>query len=524
MYLPSPGTLVADKYQLESLLGEGGMGAVYRARHLLMDKPVALKWLRPELCANADARERLIREARSVARVRHPNVVQVFDVDSYQGAMFMVMELLEGETFADLLAKEKLTTQRVIKLLSGALSGLGAAHQHGIIHRDIKPENIFIVRDREHPEGIAKLLDFGISKLEERVPGSARLTQTGLSIGTPLYMSIEQLTSTDEVDQRADIYSFGVLLYHALTGILPFDGETFAGVVLSIATTTPPPLRRLRPDLSPALDRVVSKAMARHRLDRYASAAELLTALRTIEHTGGHAAQPPLAYPASRTPGPPPGASADLGLDESLAELLVSQRATTRRRVLIALAMVVLLVGTSIGLMRASRAGSAKTASPAGLRSGGDSRAGSATPPSLPRVSSSQTPAAPTLEPAHSTTVRGTATLPVQPPSHVMPSAPHPRADLKADGVRTDGVPESKPNKSSERSSPARGTQRASGTAHGKSADSRREPEATLAAPGAPPQEPPASTTRSHTEEPRTLTPAKPVPAGKSGGLLRADF
>jgi serine/threonine-protein kinase len=501
MYLPSPGTLVAEKYQLESLLGEGGMGAVYRARHVLMDKPVALKWLRPELCSNADARERLIREARSVARVRHPNVVQVFDVDSYQGALFMVMELLEGETFADLLAKEKLTTQRVIKLLSGALSGLGAAHQHGIIHRDIKPENIFIVRDREHPEGIAKLLDFGISKLEERVPGSARLTQTGLSIGTPLYMSIEQLTSTDQVDQRADIYSFGVLLYHALTGNLPFDGETFAGVVLSIATTTPPPLRRLRPDLSLELDRVVSKAMARHRLDRYASAAELLTALRSIEHTGGHAAQPPLAYPASRTPRPPPGASADLGLDESLAELLASQRATTRRRALIALGAVLLLLGTSIGLMRASRAGSTVTTRPAGL--------GSATPPSLPRVSSSQTPVAPTLEP-----VRSTATLPVQPSSHVMPLPTQPRTDggklSEARGPAARSEP--KPNKSGERGSSARGTQRAADNSHGKSAAVKREPE--------PPR--PASVAAPPRAEP--LAPAKPVPTGKSGGLLRADF
>jgi len=516
MYLPSPGTLVADKYQLESLLGEGGMGAVYRARHVLMDKPVALKWLRPELCGNADARERLVREARSVARVRHPNVVQVFDVDSYQGSMFMVMELLEGETFADLLAKEKLTTQRVIQLLSGALSGLGAAHQHGIIHRDIKPENIFIVRDREHPEGIAKLLDFGISKLEELVPGSPRLTQTGLSIGTPLYMSVEQLTSTDKVDQRADIYSFGVLLYHALTGTLPFDGETFAGVVLSIATTTPPPLRRLRPDLSPALDRVVSKAMARHRIDRYESAAELLTALRSIEHASGHAAQPPLAYPPSRTPGPPPGAqllaaNADLGLDESLAELLSSQRATTRRRALIALA-VVLVVGASVGLLRASRSGTPSASGAAGLRSGAAPQPATTAPPSLPRVSSSQTPVAPSHEP-----VRGATPLPVQPPSRVMPAPGQPRPELRA------APAEPKP-KSSERNAPARGTQRASGTARDKTGDARREPEAKL----------PAQNERARADEPRAApapparaepdAPVKPLPSGKSGGLLRGDF
>jgi serine/threonine protein kinase len=513
MYLPSPGTLVADKYQLESLLGEGGMGAVYRARHVLMDKPVALKWLRPELGASPDARERLIREARSVARLHHPNVVQVFDVDSYQGSLFMVMELLEGETFADLLAKEKLTTQRVIQLLSGALAGLSAAHDNGIIHRDIKPENIFIVRDREHPDGIAKLLDFGISKLEERVPGSQRLTQTGLSIGTPLYMSMEQLTGTSEVDQRADIYSFGVLLYHALSGTLPFDGETFAGVVVSIATTTPPPLRRLRPDLSPALDRVVSKAMARHRHDRYANVAELLAALRAIQDTAGHVAQPPAGYAAVRTPGPPPGLSADNALDESLAELLASQRATTRRRALIALITCLVLGGVSLGLMRAaepplrSHAEAPAVSTPSGTSA--PATGGITAPPSLPRVGSAQT--SPTRE-------SGPAVdpLPVQSPTHVHSAAAPARdgdAHLPASTLRSRAeVPRpppaatAKPHHPSARSTTGSSTQ-ASSTLRSREESTRRSRDDSPRA-----------------EPPRAVTPAAPLSQGKSGGLLREDF
>ncbi|MEY4511710.1 MAG: hypothetical protein RLZZ450_3832 [Pseudomonadota bacterium] len=517
MYLPSPGTLVADKYQLESLLGEGGMGAVYRARHLLMDKAVALKWLRPELGASSDARERLIREARSVARLHHPNVVQVFDVDSYQGSLFMVMELLEGETFADLLAKEKLTTQRVIRLLSGALAGLAAAHDKGIIHRDIKPENIFIVKDEEHPEGIAKLLDFGISKLDERTAGSPRLTQTGLSIGTPLYMSMEQLTGTSEVDQRADIYSFGVVLYHALSGSLPFDGETFAGVVVSIATTTPPPLRRLRPDLSPALDRVVSKAMARHRHDRYANVSELLAALRAIEDTAGDAGQPAGGYAAARTPGPPPGSGTDLGLDESLAELVESHRATTRRRLLVAVVAGLLLVGVGFGVTRAVRAPLRSHTQDAAAPAGSDTRSplpsGISAPPSLPRVGGSQMPSeresGPAVDP-----------LPVQAPTRVHIASPpeHPAGEARSRASTDLGA---KPSKSASHGS-------GSHTARGKSTSSRAD-------------EPHASNER---REPRASQPAEVVSApasvvappaprtaptttlsrGKSGELLREDF
>jgi serine/threonine-protein kinase len=439
----------------------------------------------------------------------------------------MVMELLEGETFADLLAKEKLTTQRVIQLLSGALAGLAAAHENGIIHRDIKPENIFIVRDREHPEGIAKLLDFGISKLDERTPGGPRLTQTGLSIGTPLYMSMEQLTGTSEVDQRADIYSFGVVLYHALSGSLPFDGETFAGVVVSIATTTPPPLRRLRPDLSPALDRVVSKAMARHRHDRYANVAELLAALRAIEDTAGHAGQPSGGYAALRTPGPPPGNGADLGLDESLAELDASQRATSRRRLLIALVTGLLLVGVGFGLTRAARAPSRSHADQAADASGADTRstapAGISAPPSLPRVGGSQAPSARESGPA-------VDPLPVQAPTrvHLTPPPEEPAAHGRS-------------RASADHSSrAAKHTAQGAGTTRGKSSLGERtdEPRAGTTASRQPPGDG-AGSARALEGAPRPeaapdiapppprAVPTTPTPTlshGKSGGLLREDF
>jgi eukaryotic-like serine/threonine-protein kinase len=481
MYLPSSGTLVAGKYQLEALLGEGGMGAVYRARHVLMDKPVALKWLRPELCSNAEARERLVREARSVARVRHPNVVQVYDVDSFEGSLFMVMELLEGQTFADLVASETLSAPRLIELLTGAMEGLAAAHERGIVHRDIKPENIFIVRDERHPEGLAKLLDFGISKLDERSSGNPRLTQTGLSIGTPLYMSVEQLTRTEEVDQRSDIYSFGVVLYHALSGTLPFDGETFAGVVLSIATTRPVPLKRLRPELPLALDRIVTKAMARHPRDRYATVKELIAALRSLQlgdAPDGHGARA-VAYAASRTPAPP--VAQDAELDDSLATMLHAQQAWGRRRVAIAIALaLLLLVGGAVGLYRTGR----------------PAQAGVSAPPKLPVPASSE----PRVEPAPELVplpFSAAGAGPVVPAQERGPAA-------AAAAPRAEG-----PRARSSRRAP-----RASARLERDRADTQVEQGSAAAevrAASAPRDKPAGESS------PRT-------PPGKSGGLLREDF
>jgi eukaryotic-like serine/threonine-protein kinase len=300
MSLPSPGDIVADKYRLESLLAIGGMGAVFRARHVVMDTTVALKWLLPELVKSDEARERLVREARAVAQLRHSNVVQVYDVDTHEDSPFIVMELLEGETFEQLLSRGELPIARVIEVLLGAMAGLSAAHEHGIVHRDIKPENIFIAADRRHPDGVAKLVDFGISRSRAGA-GDPRITQAGHAIGTPVYMSVEQLTRNDDIDHRTDIYSFGVVLYRALTGELPFDGETFAAVVLEIATVVPPSPKRLRPELPASLDRIVMKAMARRRDDRFGSIDELITALKAVELTSQRTPSA-VFYPPNETP------------------------------------------------------------------------------------------------------------------------------------------------------------------------------------------------------------------------------
>ena len=206
------------------------MSTVFRAHHELMDKAVALKWLRPDLAVRPEAKDRFMREARASARIKHPNVVDVHDVGVHEGALFLVMELLEGESFAELISHGNISIPNAIRLLLGAMEGVAMAHEAGIVHRDIKPENIFVVRNRVYPDGIAKILDFGISKLTEEGGAGRSLTKTGHTVGTPEYMSMEQMTGDPDVDGRADVYSFGVLLYRAFTGISPFSGETFAAI------------------------------------------------------------------------------------------------------------------------------------------------------------------------------------------------------------------------------------------------------------------------------------------------------
>jgi hypothetical protein len=292
--LPTPGTLIADKYRIEELLGRGGMGAVFRARHELMDSYVALKLLHPEFSHASDSRQRFVREARAAARIRHPNVVQVFDVGLHEGTLFMVMELLQGLSFEAILAEGALPVPRALSLLINAMRGVAEAHAHGIVHRDIKPENIFVTRDPRSLDGVAKVLDFGISKLTDE--SAHNLTQTGEVLGTPEYMSFEHMSGARDLDARSDVYSFGVLLYRALTGISPFDADSVAAIAVRVATHRPPPPGQLRPGLPSVLDEVVMKAMAFDRNDRYPNMLALIEALTHVASSEGYLqALPPQA-------------------------------------------------------------------------------------------------------------------------------------------------------------------------------------------------------------------------------------
>jgi|GEM_PF-1694247 len=280
--LPRIGQILGDKYRVEALIGRGGMGAVYRASHVLTGKQVALKWM---LRSSADltARRRLLREALAAGRIDHPNVVDVYDVGEHEScAAYLVMELLHGEALRARLARAPLDWREALEILLPAVCGVSAAHRAGVIHRDLKPDNIFLCTDPHGTSRAAKVLDFGIASVRSSDAGEPTLTGHGAILGTPAYMSPEQLTGARDVDVRTDVYAFGVILYEALTGRRPFQADSFPELVLAIAQQAPQRPSELRAELPQALERIVLRALAKAREDRFATMDELLDALVAV--------------------------------------------------------------------------------------------------------------------------------------------------------------------------------------------------------------------------------------------------
>jgi serine/threonine protein kinase len=280
--MPRVGDVVAGKYRIEEVIGEGGMGAVFAATHALTSKRVALKWMLPELAADQGAVQRFMREAQAAGRIDHPNVVDVYDVGEHEGSIFLVMEYLQGETLTAAFRRGGLDARQVIQLLLPAMRGVSAAHAMGVVHRDLKPDNIFLSRGADGSYREPKVLDFGISKVSsigDSQQINPRLTRTGAVMGTPYYMSPEQIRGSAEVDQRTDVYAFGVILYEALTGHVPFDADAYSALILEIATGTPKRPRDLKPELPTKLEDVVLKAMAREPDQRFPTVEKLARAL-----------------------------------------------------------------------------------------------------------------------------------------------------------------------------------------------------------------------------------------------------
>jgi eukaryotic-like serine/threonine-protein kinase len=274
---PELGTVVAGRYRLVRELGRGGMGVVIEAENVVTGRQVAVKWLHPSLAGNQEAALRLMREATATCRIRHPNVVDVYDVINDGQAIYLVMELLDGEPLEALLDRGGVPFHELIALLIPAMRGVAEAHRLGIVHRDVHPANIFLAKAAHSALPVPKVLDFGISKIASDGPS---LTRSGTTLGTPLYMSYEQLCNARDVDQRADVYSFGVILYEALTGQPPFQGETFAELAVKIATSTPVSPKQLVPTLPTALERIIQWAIAREREQRIP---DLQTLIRELE-------------------------------------------------------------------------------------------------------------------------------------------------------------------------------------------------------------------------------------------------
>jgi hypothetical protein len=294
---PLVGHVVAERYRIDALLGEGGMGAVFRARHLALDRPVAIKVLHPHLCADEQIRKRFDREALAISKLDHPNCVQVIDFGTTaRGMRYLVMPLLEGQELRELTGVG-LPLAQVIDLGTQILRALEHAHKRGLVHRDLKPENIFLVRDDDE-RSIVKLVDFGIVKLLE-MPGQdrfTRLTRAGMAFGTPTYMSPEQATG-GAIDERTDLYALGVVLYELLTGRPPFEADE-PGILLRMQILSePPPL----PDTVPeSLAAVVMKLLSKDPGHRHASAREAREAL--VAAGEGRAAAPSMDASALALP------------------------------------------------------------------------------------------------------------------------------------------------------------------------------------------------------------------------------
>jgi serine/threonine-protein kinase len=280
------GKTVAGKYRVEQMIGEGGMGKVYKATQLMLDKPVVLKVLRPDLLSDDRTVARFQREAKAASRLNHPNSISILDFGQAEdGAMYIAMEYVHGKDLHHILSREwPLPEARVAKIMSQVLSALSDAHTAGVIHRDLKPENIMVEQRRGDPDFV-KVLDFGIAKIQDDTTEEGpALTKAGFVCGTPEYMSPEQARGA-KIDHRSDLYAVGVILYQLAAGVLPFESESAIGFATKHLVEQPIPPSKKRPDarISPAMERLIMRAMSKAPEERPQTAEAFRAELLAIE-------------------------------------------------------------------------------------------------------------------------------------------------------------------------------------------------------------------------------------------------
>jgi len=285
-------------FRVTDLVGEGGMGQVYRAEHVLIGRKAAIKVLASEVASDRDVVSRFFNEARAVNDIRHPNIVEVTDFGHFGSQPYIVMELLEGETLEERLVRAgAIDPVAAAQIVAQIASAVGAAHEHGMVHRDLKPANIFLCRHPDYPDFV-KVLDFGIAKLtatRDQVAGHR--TACGAIIGTPAYMSPEQCLGDVNLDHRSDIYALGIVTFQMMTGQRPFDAETAGRLILLQVQAAPPDPCAINPCLSPAVGAVILRALEKHREQRFASMREFREALIAAA-AGGLAHKPASGAPA----------------------------------------------------------------------------------------------------------------------------------------------------------------------------------------------------------------------------------
>ncbi len=272
------GEIIAGKYRIERVLGVGGMGAVVAARHVDLDELRAIKFMKPEMRTNEQAEIRFMREARAAAKLKSDHVARVHDIGRFEtGEPYMVIEYLDGQDLKAMLKRTgPLDPELAVTFILQACEALAEAHAAGIVHRDLKPSNLFVIEGTDGRLKV-KVLDFGISKLTGALAEQAgmELTHTSAMMGSPLYMSPEQMASTRDVDARTDVWSLGVIFYRLVTGKRPFKGKTVTSVTISVTTDTPVTPSVLRPDLPEALDEIILHCLEKDPEDRYGSVAAL---------------------------------------------------------------------------------------------------------------------------------------------------------------------------------------------------------------------------------------------------------
>src|SRR6185503_14287438 len=276
---PLLGQTLASKYLIEKLIKRGGMGAVYVGKHILMDKTVAIKVLRPSLALDDDVVRRFSREAKAASRISHPHAVSVTDFgESENGVVFLVMEYLDGQTLKEIIKSEgQMGLNRAVEIIRQVSGALDAAHEQGVVHRDLKSDNIML--SQTNGGDWAKVLDFGIAKIQQTETVDADITAANLVIGTPQYMSPEQCSQSTTIDARSDIYSLGIIIYEMLAGQLPFTGESPTVIMMKQVQDPPPSILDVRPDLPATISALISKSLAKQPADRFQSAGELSAAL-----------------------------------------------------------------------------------------------------------------------------------------------------------------------------------------------------------------------------------------------------
>jgi tetratricopeptide (TPR) repeat protein/predicted Ser/Thr protein kinase len=272
----TPGTVISH-YRIVGKIGAGGMGVVYKAEDTKLKRTVALKFLPPRFLCDADARARFEHEAQSASALNHPNITTIYEIDDAEGRCFIAMEHIEGKSIKQAVADGTDSIDEILDMALQIGKGLDAAHRKGVVHRDIKSENIMVNTD-----GVVKIMDFGLAKLK----GVTKLTKEGTTVGTLQYMSPEQVLGKG-VDRRSDIFSLGVVLFEMITGRLPFKGDDEAALINSILNETPEPLARYKADVSEGLQRIVDKALAKDKEERYQHADEVVADLKREKRGSG---------------------------------------------------------------------------------------------------------------------------------------------------------------------------------------------------------------------------------------------